>query len=155
MELLIDLWNIATDWRLIFLMLSLVAMIVLTLWVFGRTSKARMAAGKEGRITAADYAIVGRDEPEDLAAYTRLIVNLFELPVLFYVLVLSFAVLSIESWLTVALAWSFVVLRFFHARIVIDGNRVMKRRRMFIRGVKVFMLLLLVFCVSLVFFADL
>ncbi|MEO0497910.1 MAG: MAPEG family protein [Pseudomonadota bacterium] len=155
MELLIDLWNYNPGLRLKLLLLSLVGMIILMLRAFGQMSRARISAGKKGRITAATYAIVGRDEPDDLAVHTRLSANLFELPPVFMVLVLAFATAGIESWLTVLLAWLFVALRWQHAHIMVSGNRVMRRRRAFIRSVYVVMALVAEFTISLIFFAEL
>ncbi|MEN0087226.1 MAG: MAPEG family protein [Pseudomonadota bacterium] len=155
MELLVDLWNFNPGLRLKLLLLSLVGLMVLIIRSFGQMSTARMAAGREGRITPATYAIVGRDEPEDLAVYTRLSANLFEMPTVFMVLVLAFATAGIESWLTVVLAWLYVALRWQHAHIMTSGNRVMARRKAFIRSMQVFMLMLAEFVISLLFFADL
>ncbi|MEO0636033.1 MAG: MAPEG family protein [Pseudomonadota bacterium] len=155
MDLLIDLWNYNPGLRLKLLLLSLVAVMVLMLWAFGQMSRARMAAGREGRVKSADYAIVGRNEPEDLAVYTRLSANLFEMPPVFMVLVLAFAMAGIESWLTVLMAWLYVGLRWHHAHIMTSGNRVMRRRRAFIRSMQVFIVMLAEFTISLLFFAEL
>jgi hypothetical protein len=155
MELFLDLWNFAPGLRLKLLLLTIPALIVLILVSYGKMSKARMKAGRDGRITPATYAIVGRDEPEDLAVHTRLIANLYELPPVFMVLVLAFATAGIESWLTVLVAWAFVALRWQHAHIMVNGNRVMQRRKAFIRSVQIIMVMAAEFVISLIFFAEL
>ena len=155
MELIVDLWNFAPDWRLKLLLLTLPGIMLLVIRSYFQMSRARMAAGREGRIKAGDYAIAGSREPEDLAVYTRLMANLFELPPVFMILVLGFVTAGIESWLTVALAWLFVAFRWHHAHIMVSGNRVMHRRRAFFRSTWMFMAMLAEFVISLLFFAEL
>ena len=112
------------------LMLAACAQVLLTLWVYDRVGSARMRAGREGRITANDYRVVG-NEPEDLALHTRALANQFELPVLFYATVML-ALASLTSWLAPIAAWAFVALRVAHIREMLGPNRVMRRRRLFL-----------------------
>lgn len=53
--------------------------------------------------------------------------NLFELPVLFYVLCLALAVSGLATPLFVAAAWAYVVLRALHSYIHVTYNKVMHR----------------------------
>ena len=53
--------------------------------------------------------------------------NLFELPVLFYVICCMLAIADAVSTLQLALAWSFVLLRATHSFIHVTYNRVMHR----------------------------
>ena len=53
--------------------------------------------------------------------------NLFEVPVLFYVLCISLAVTQLVTPLDIWAAWSFVVLRAAHSLIHLTYNRVMHR----------------------------
>lgn len=53
--------------------------------------------------------------------------NLFELPVLFYALCLTHALLDSAGPLDLGLAWGFVVLRAIHSVIHLSYNRVMHR----------------------------
>jgi hypothetical protein len=53
--------------------------------------------------------------------------NLFEMPVLFYVAIVMAHVAAVTDGLLLALAWSFVVLRFAHSAIQCSYNRVMHR----------------------------
>ena len=114
------------------IMLAACAQVLLTLWTYDRVGRARMRAGREGRITAEDYRVVG-GEPDDLALRTRALANQFELPVLFFATAL-FSLAAITSWLAPAAAWMFVALRAMHLREMLGPNRVMRRRKLFLYG---------------------
>ncbi|MCU0754356.1 MAG: MAPEG family protein [Xanthomonadales bacterium] len=60
--------------------------------------------------------------------------NLFELPVLFYVLCLTHALLGSAAPLDLGLAWGFVVLRSLHSVIHLSYNRVMHRFVAYVGG---------------------
>lgn len=53
--------------------------------------------------------------------------NLFELPLLFYILCIALAVTQSESAAYVAAAWIFVILRIAHSLIQVTYNRVLHR----------------------------
>lgn len=61
--------------------------------------------------------------------------NLFELPVLFYVWVLSCFVTNTVNPITVGLAWAFVAARYAQAYIALTHNKVLKRMWAFFAGV--------------------
>ena len=63
----------------------------------------------------------------DAQAPNNALMNLFELPVLFYVLMVLLVVLSKGDWLFLMLAWAFVALRAVQAAIHISYNRVLHR----------------------------
>ena len=137
MDLLALPWTFAPAVKASMLTLALVGQIWLTFFIYDRTGKARMKAGREGRITAETYRVVG-EEPADLALMTRTLANQFELPVLFYTVVLAHLALGTGSWLTVVLAWVFVVMRIVHAREMMGENRVMLRRKRFFQSMGAF-----------------
>lgn len=60
--------------------------------------------------------------------------NLFELPVLFYVLCVALAAAGLVGTLYVVAAWVFVALRVLHSLIHCGYNRVMHRFRVFTAG---------------------
>lgn len=75
--------------------------------------------------------------------------NLFEVPVLFYVLVaVALATHQIPSWL-VAGGWAFVVLRVIHSVIQCTYNRVMHRLVAFLSGFALLVALWISFFLSL------
>ena len=67
------------------------------------------------------------EEPERLRVITRQFINLFEMPVLFYVVVV-FAHISQEvTYFLIGLAWAYVALRYAHAGIHLGSNDVAVR----------------------------
>ena len=58
---------------------------------------------------------------------TRHFANHFEIPVLFHVVCAAHLALAAASWLSVGLAWGFVLLRALHMREHLGRNRVMTR----------------------------
>ena len=144
------LWTFKAAWKLKLLVVMVMAQMVLTIWLYIKMSKARFAAVKEGAATREDFSVVG-SKPEVTGIYTRAVANQFELPVLFYVIILIGLALDISSWITVMLAFLFVVSRIVHAREMIGENRVMKRRGMFINSMRIFILLLLELLISTLF----
>ena len=122
------------------IMLAACAQVLVTLRTYDRVGRARMQAGREGRITAETYRVV-RDEPEDLALGTRALANQFELPVLFFALALL-SLAALTSWLAPIAAWMFVALRVLHMREMLGANRVMRRRQLFLYGMVPILVLL-------------
>lgn len=136
------LWGYRPDLIIKFLVSIMVAQILLTLWLYIKMGKARFAAVNEGLITRDDYKVVG-EEPDKTAIYTRALANQFELPVLFYAVVVTSFALSVISWIMVILAFLFVLTRIVHAREMIGDNQVMKRRAVFINSIRIFILMVL------------
>ena len=141
------LWLAAPLWKLKLLMLIIVTQIILTCWLYMKMSKARVSAAKAGKIKPEDYSVVS-SEPEELAIYTRALANQFELPVLFYVLILTGITLGVSSLITVFLGALFVIIRIIHAREMLGENRVLKRRKLFIRCMQVFILMIFELVIS-------
>ncbi len=152
MESLLLPWTFAPDLKVKLLLLILAGQMGLAIYLYIQLSKARMAAGKAGRITADLYKAT-ENEPADLRVFARAVANQFELPVMFYALVVAGIAASISSWITVILAGSFVALRIVHAREMITTNTVLKRRKTFFRSVQVLLLMLVEFVLSAVFIA--
>ncbi len=141
------IWLAAPLWKLKLLMIIIVAQIALTVWLYIQMSNARGGARKTGIIEPEDYAVVG-DEPPELAIYTRALANQFELPVLFYVIVLSGIALGVSSLITIFLGALFVIIRILHAREMLGENDVLKRRGLFINSMRVFLLMVIELVIS-------
>ena len=88
----------------------------------------RFRAGFAGQIVADDfrYGESARVPPE-VALPNRNMMNLLELPVLFYVACLTYFVIGHVSGLALALAWAYVGLRLAHSAIHLTYNRVRHR----------------------------
>lgn len=108
------------------------AMVVLTfsvlLWAFTRRLIAVRKRQVKPRYFRAMQANVQTAEiPEHIIIGARHFANLFEMPVLFYVVSLLALVLHIQSPAVLATAWGFVVLRFVHTIIHLSYNAVIHR----------------------------
>lgn len=109
------------------------AMMALTIFCMVRLGLLRWVAVRRGEIDPRYFSLFrGYEEPEKLAAYSRHVVNLFEAPLLFYIIVLiAFATGQSGKWL-VGLAWVYVGLRFLHSYVHLTSNVVLIRFRIFV-----------------------
>ncbi len=109
------------------LVLPLLAMVSLTLAVWLRLYAVRLPEMRRSRI---DPQRLAGSADKHLLKDTRAsdnFINLFEVPVLFYVLVLATIGLGVaDAWLPV-LAWTFVGLRAVHSLVQCSYNRVVHR----------------------------
>lgn len=109
------------------LLLPLLAMVALTLLVWVRLYAVRIPEMKRSRI---DPQRLAGSADKGLLKDTRAsdnFINLFEVPVLFYVLVLATMLAGVNDAMLLALAWAFVALRALHSAIQCSYNRVMHR----------------------------
>jgi hypothetical protein len=80
--------------------------------------------------------------------------NLFEVPVLFYVLCGYVAITGFTSGLLLACAWGFVFLRALHTYIHLTNNNVIRRFQAFVASSIVLYVMWGIFAVKLVLAAD-
>ena len=109
------------------------AMMALTMFCMVRLGLLRWVAVSRGEVDPKFFRLFrGYEEPEKLAVYSRHVVNLFEAPLLFYVIILTaFVTGQSNNWLT-GLAWTYVALRFFHSYVHLTSNIVLIRFRIFV-----------------------
>jgi hypothetical protein len=106
------------------------AMVVLTALVLATLFRSRVGAVRQGLVSAAYYRIYqGAVEPESSAKPARHFANLFEAPVLFYVVCLAAMIMQFTGAAMQALAWIYVAARIVHAYIHLGGNRLRPRIR--------------------------
>lgn len=109
------------------------AMIGLTIFCMARMGLLRWVAVRKGEIDPRYFILFrGYEEPDKLAAYSRHVTNLFEAPLLFYVIVLTAFVTGQSGIWPLGLAWAYVGLRFIHTYVHLTSNVVMTRFRVFI-----------------------
>ena len=111
----------------------LFAMTGLTMFAIMRLGYLRYDAVKNGRVNPRFFSLYrGDEEPEKLAACSRHVVNLFEAPIIFYVLVIA-AFLSGQTGNTVVgLAWVYFGLRLAHSYVHLTSNAVRIRFQLFV-----------------------
>lgn len=109
------------------------AMIALTMFCMARLGLLRWVAVKRGEIDPRYFILFrGYEEPDKLAAYSRHVTNLFEAPLLFYVIILTAAATGQSGNWLLGLAWTYVVLRFMHTYVHLTSNVVLIRFRIFV-----------------------
>jgi len=109
------------------------AMFYLTAAVLGRLAYLRVGAIGSRAMSVDFYRTYTRgEEPEHIRVVTRHFINLFEVPVLFYVGVLmAYATKQADGWL-VGCAWGYVALRYVHTYIHLTSNDVLWRFRIYL-----------------------
>jgi hypothetical protein len=122
------------------------AMFFLVAAVLARMGKLRVGAVGSGEVSVKYYrAYQGGEEPEHMRIVTRHFINLFEVPVLFYVVVILTYITGQVSYWLVGCAWAYVAARYIHSYVHLTSNDVLMRFRIFIGSG----LILLVMWVSL------
>lgn len=110
------------------LIYPLFAMFLLSAGVLMVMFKARVRAVKSGQIKVGFFKTYeGSNIPEDVIKTARHFSNLFETPVLFYVLCILGMILNVDSNLFVTLAWCYVVARAVHAYVHMGRNKLQIR----------------------------
>jgi hypothetical protein len=91
---------------------------------------ARSRAVARGEVKYAAFAL-GRNEPPDVARITRNLANQFELPAIFYAVVVLLVVIGRVSTIDVLAAWVFVAGRVIHTLVQTLTDDVPLRGRVF------------------------
>lgn len=88
-------------------------------------------------------------EPDSSVNAANNIMNQFELPVLFHVACIVFFVTAGVTWLVLALAWIFALLRYAHAYVHLTTNKLKWRNMLFRTGLLALFLMWVVFALHL------
>ncbi len=106
------------------------AMVLLTFAVLIKLFRARVRAVREGLVPVTYFRLYqGQAEPEFAAKPARHFANLFETPVLFYVVCLAAMITHFTGMAMQVLAWAYVGARLVHAFVHLGANRIGKRAR--------------------------
>ena len=99
---------------------------------FVRLVQLRFGAVSSGTMDPRYYRLFqGGEEPPEIRVVHRHFQNQFEVPPLFYVVVvIAYVTASVNLW-TVALAWGYVALRIVHTIVHLGSNDVMSRFRLY------------------------
>jgi len=123
------------------ILLPLLLQIALTLGLYIALTRAKAKALAAGVVDEARRALHDDAWPDSVLQINNCIRNQFEVPVLFYVLVLALLQLEAAGWLAQLLAWLFVLSRLAHALVHTGSNQVPLRRRLFTLGCVLLMLM--------------
>ncbi len=106
------------------LVLPALAMMLLTISILFVMGAKRTKAVTSREVSAKFYSLYNEgQEPDHLRVITRHIQNHFEVPPLFYVSVVLLILLNAITSYAVALAWLFVIARYAHTFIHLNGNK--------------------------------
>jgi hypothetical protein len=110
-------------------MLYPMAMMVLLILLVGIAAiRTRIASVRSGAVSVTDFQLTKKDDlPDNVIKTTRCFNNLFEIPVIFYVVCTLYISLQIESTTAITLAWLFVAFRYIHTYIMLGSNNVIHR----------------------------
>lgn len=133
--------------QVIFLPLLVQVLLVIGLYVALAVSKAR--ASRKGLVDIERRALHADAWPENVQAINNSIRNQFEVPVLFYILVVVLYQLGAAGAVAQVLAWLFVASRLVHAGIHTGSNHVPTRRSVFMFGCLVVLAMLVLAAVAL------
>jgi hypothetical protein len=108
------------------------ALFALTMLQVARLARMRFAAAREGRVDPRYYKLFrGEGEPPELAAMSRNVLNLYEMPTLYYAGTAIALAAGQSGTVLVGLGWAYFVLRVLHTAIHVTSNKVMWRFRAF------------------------
>ena len=109
----------------------MLAQIGLTFLLYVWLTVARTRAVAKGETEYACF-VLGRDEPLHVARITRNLANQFELPVIFYALVVLLVALGKVTTIDVIMGWVFVAGRIIHTLVQTLTDNVPLRGRVFV-----------------------
>ena len=109
----------------------MLAHIGLTFFLYAWLTFARTKAVQSGETEYACF-VLGREEPLHVARITRNLANQFELPAIFYALVVVLLVAGRITWVDIAAAWVFVAGRLIHTLVQTLTDNVPLRGRVFL-----------------------
>lgn len=118
--------------------------ILLTLILYIALAVAKAKAAKAGQVNLDRRALHADAWPDSVIKVNNNIRNQFEVPVLFYVVTLILWQLELTGMIVQGLSWVFVATRYMHSYIHTGSNDVPVRRRVFMVGNFVVIVLTLV-----------
>jgi hypothetical protein len=110
----------------------LAALVALTFIVLLQVPYRRFRAAFAGKVTVDDFKLgESATVPEDVRLPNRNLMNLLEMPLLFYVACLAYYVTKRVDGVAVVLAWIYVGLRAAHSLVHLTYNKVVHRLTVF------------------------
>ena len=110
----------------------LIAMIVLTLIVGVQLLYCNSKAILKGQVNIKSFRLFDSEIPTNLQSISQHYKNMFELPILFYILCIMFILYNNYTNFDVIIAWGFVSFRFLHSLVRISNQNVYLRFGLFI-----------------------
>ena len=131
-------------------LLPVFVQVILTFFVVFVLALKRTSLIRAREVRMKDIALREPNWPERARQYENNYLNQFELPVLFYVLMILLLITRQADIIQVALAWIFVLTRVAHAYVHVTSNRVPVRGALFGIGLLVLAVMWGLFMVSII-----
>ena len=133
------------------ILFPVIALAALTFAVGIRMGILRVRAVRAGELRVNYFKYnSGAEAPDYLKNVSNNYQNLLEIPILFYLVSVLIFVTNNVDMIYVALAWAFVVTRYIHSYIHITSNKVLSRRKPFILGLLILMIIWIRFTIDLI-----
>lgn len=123
------------------ILLPVFAQAALTFFLMFWMARTRLGAIRAGKVTTAELKRDWTSWPERPTQIAAAYHNQFQLPVLFYVLVLIALITTQADFLFVVLSWLFVILRVIHAYVHTGKNDIRARFQVFAIGATVLLIM--------------
>lgn len=123
------------DIQLKIMLIAVFVQVGLTLWATLATGLSRNKALKTTDLRVADIALSKTPYPDFVQKQQNNLQNQFETPPMLYAAVAIAAGLGLASWTMAIAAVAYVAFRFWHRKIHVTHNHVMKRFTVFTYGV--------------------
>jgi hypothetical protein len=133
------------------ILLPVFVQVALTFVLLMRLGSSRLRALSAGKTKVRDIALGESNWPGDVTQVGNCFNNQFQLPLLFYVLVVLALVLRKADLLFVIMSWIFVISRIVHAGVHITSNNVNQRFAAYTAGMAVLLLMWAIFAVRILF----
>jgi len=133
------------------ILLPVFVQVALTFVLLMRLGSGRLRTLSAGKTKVRDIALGESNWPADVTQVGNCFNNQFQLPLLFYVLVVLALVLHKADLLFVIMSWIFVISRVVHAGVHITSNNVNQRFAAYTVGMVVLLLMWAIFAVRILF----
>jgi hypothetical protein len=107
--------------------------VALTVYVLTRMGQGRVRAVRSGQVKRSDIDTKSAYS-ETVQKFANNYVSQFELPVLFYVVLVFALATGLIDFVLIGLAWAFVVSRLAHSFVHTGSNRIATRFKIFVAG---------------------
>ena len=133
------------------ILLPVFVQVALTFVLLMRLGSGRLRTLSAGKTKVRDIALGESNWPADVTQVGNCFNNQFQLPMLFYVLVVLALFLHKADLLFVIMSWIFVISRVVHAGVHITSNNVNQRFAAYTVGMVVLLLMWAIFAVRILF----
>ena len=133
------------------ILLPVFVQVALTFVLLMRLGSGRLRTLSAGKTKVRDIALGESNWPSDVTQVGNCFNNQFQLPMLFYVLVVLALFLHKADLLFVIMSWIFVISRVVHAGVHITSNNVNQRFAAYTVGMVVLLLMWAIFAVRILF----